>query len=80
VPLVDVARSEGTPDPSVPQDHHGQAQIARRAGRARVRSLVGARWPLFAVLGVQAVLTLRLLWSNTAFQDEALYLRAGHLE
>jgi 4-amino-4-deoxy-L-arabinose transferase-like glycosyltransferase len=45
-----------------------------------VRSLVGARWPLFAVLGVQAVLSLRLVWSNTAFQDEALYLRAGHLE
>ena len=45
-----------------------------------MRSLVGARWPLFAVLGVQAVLTLRFLWSNTAFQDEALYLRAGHLE
>ena len=22
----------------------------------------------------------RLIWSNTAFQDEALYLRAGHLE
>ena len=38
------------------------------------------RWPLFAVLTVQAVLSLRLIWSNTAFQDEALYLRAGHLE
>jgi 4-amino-4-deoxy-L-arabinose transferase-like glycosyltransferase len=25
-------------------------------------------------------LSLRLIWSNTAFQDEALYLRAGHLE
>jgi hypothetical protein len=32
------------------------------------------------VLGVQAVLSLRLVWSTTAFQDEALYLRAGHLE
>jgi 4-amino-4-deoxy-L-arabinose transferase-like glycosyltransferase len=37
-------------------------------------------WPLFVVLAVQAVLSLRLIWSNTAFQDEALYLRAGHLE
>ena len=45
-----------------------------------MRSLVVARWPLFAVLAVQAVLSLRLIWSNTAFQDEALYLRAGHLE
>jgi 4-amino-4-deoxy-L-arabinose transferase-like glycosyltransferase len=32
------------------------------------------------VLAVQAVLSLRFVWSNTAFQDEALYLRAGHLE
>lgn len=38
------------------------------------------RWPLFVILTVQAVLSLRLIWSNTAFQDEALYLRAGHLE
>ena len=32
------------------------------------------------MLIVQAALSLRLIWSNTAFQDEALYLRAGHLE
>jgi 4-amino-4-deoxy-L-arabinose transferase-like glycosyltransferase len=38
------------------------------------------RWPLAAVLVVQGILSLRLVWSNTAFQDEALYLRAGHLE
>jgi 4-amino-4-deoxy-L-arabinose transferase-like glycosyltransferase len=38
------------------------------------------RWPLLAVLVVQAALSLRLVWSNTAFQDEGLYLRAGHLE
>ncbi len=38
------------------------------------------RWPLAAVLAVQAALSLRLVWSNTAFQDEGLYLRAGHLE
>jgi hypothetical protein len=37
-------------------------------------------WSLPAVLGVQAALSLRHVWSNTAFQDEALYLRAGHLE
>lgn len=35
---------------------------------------------LLAVLAVQAVLSLRLVWSNTAFQDEAVYLWAGHLE
>ena len=45
-----------------------------------MRGVLAARWPLFAVLAVQAALSLRLVWSNTAFQDEALYLRAGHLE
>jgi 4-amino-4-deoxy-L-arabinose transferase-like glycosyltransferase len=38
------------------------------------------RWPLLVVLAVQGLLSLRFVWSNTAFQDEALYLRAGHLE
>jgi 4-amino-4-deoxy-L-arabinose transferase-like glycosyltransferase len=36
--------------------------------------------PLAAILAVQAALSLRLLWSNTASEDEALYLWAGHLE
>jgi 4-amino-4-deoxy-L-arabinose transferase-like glycosyltransferase len=38
------------------------------------------RWPLLAVLVAQVALSLRVAWSNTAFQDEGLYLRAGHLE
>jgi 4-amino-4-deoxy-L-arabinose transferase-like glycosyltransferase len=50
----------------------GERTVQR--GRLLRRSL------LPAVLGVQAALSLRLVWSNTAFQDEALYLRAGHLE
>jgi hypothetical protein len=33
-----------------------------------------------AVLVVQAVLSLRLVRADTAFQDEALYLWAGHLQ
>ena len=37
-------------------------------------------WPLGVVLAAQAALSIRLVWSNTAFQDEGLYLRAGHLE
>jgi hypothetical protein len=37
-------------------------------------------WPLLAVLGAQAGLSLRLIWSNTAYQDEGLYLWTGHLE
>src|SRR5271165_7681441 len=35
---------------------------------------------LLGVLVLQAALSLRLIWSNTAFEDEALYLWAGHLE
>jgi hypothetical protein len=36
--------------------------------------------PLLAVLLVQAVLSLRLIWANTAFNDEALYLWSGRWE
>ena len=39
------------------------------------------RWrglPLAVLLAVQVALSLRLIWSNTAFSDEALYLWAGH--
>ena len=38
------------------------------------------RLGLLVVLLVQAALALRLVWSNTAFQDEAEYLWYGHLE
>jgi len=38
------------------------------------------RWPLIAVLIVQALLSLRLVGADTAFEDEATYLWAGHLE
>src|ERR1022692_1441984 len=65
---------------AVTQDRSGHAVISGHTGQSVLRRLVAARWPLFAVLAVQAVLSLRLTWSNTAFQDEALYLRAGHLE
>jgi hypothetical protein len=56
------------------------------AGRADVaagwlgRTLASRGWPLLAVLAAQAALSLRLVRSNTAFQDEALYLWSGHLE
>jgi 4-amino-4-deoxy-L-arabinose transferase-like glycosyltransferase len=41
---------------------------------------MGRGWPLALLLAVQAALTLRLVWSNTAFADEALYVSAGRLE
>jgi hypothetical protein len=37
-------------------------------------------WQLFVILGVQACLTLRLVWANTAFVDEATYIWAGRIE
>ena len=37
-------------------------------------------WPLLPVLIVQTLLSLRLVWADTAHQDEALYLWAGHLQ
>jgi hypothetical protein len=51
----------------------------RHQGIPWARLLTGP-WPLLCLLGVQAVLSARLLYSNTAFADEALYLWAGHLE
>jgi 4-amino-4-deoxy-L-arabinose transferase-like glycosyltransferase len=41
---------------------------------------IARRWLLYVVLALQAALSLRLVWANTAFQDEGLYLWAGHLE
>ena len=35
---------------------------------------------LIAILTIQAVLSLQLIWSNTAFLDEAIYVSAGHVE
>lgn len=39
-----------------------------------------AQLGLYGVLAVQAILSLRLIWSNTAFLDEATYLYVGHVE
>jgi Dolichyl-phosphate-mannose-protein mannosyltransferase len=65
---------------------HGPAAppIASRTTPSAVdpaaRFRVPAGWPLILVLILQAVLSLRLIGADTAFQDEALYLWAGHLE
>jgi Dolichyl-phosphate-mannose-protein mannosyltransferase len=64
VPLVPVGPSPG-PGPASP--------VRRR----RIRPAAGL---LAGLLVVQALLSLGLVWSNTAYQDEALYLWAGRLE
>jgi hypothetical protein len=53
---------------------------ATSPARWQWKRLTRGPWPLVAILAVQAALSLRLIWSNTAFGDEALYLWAGHLE
>jgi Dolichyl-phosphate-mannose-protein mannosyltransferase len=50
----------------------------RQSRVARLR--VPSGWPLVVVLAVQLVLSVRLVRADTAFQDEATYLWAGHLE
>jgi 4-amino-4-deoxy-L-arabinose transferase-like glycosyltransferase len=60
------------------------APAAPMAGTHRQERLlwryIPSWWPLLAVLAVQAGLSLRLVRADTAFQDEAAYLWAGHLE
>ena len=53
--------------------------VSHRSSRT-VRARVPGNWPLLAILAVQTILSLRLIGADTAFQDEALYLWAGHLE
>jgi hypothetical protein len=80
----DDRRPGRTPRPHVVREASTEDQSV--AGRADVaagwlgRSLTSRGWPLLAVLAVQATLSLRLLRSNTAFEDEALYLWSGHLQ
>ena len=52
---------------------------ARRDDRP-TRWRVPSGWPLLPVLIVQALLSLRLVRADTAYQDEGLYLWAGHLQ
>ena len=52
-----------------------------KRGMARRDAYAFGEFPLvMAILTAQAVLSLRFIWSNTAFHDEAVYLSAGHVE
>lgn len=53
------------------------APVSRENHRRPHRRVPG---PLAAILAVQAGLSLLLAVSNTAFEDEALYIWAGHVE
>jgi 4-amino-4-deoxy-L-arabinose transferase-like glycosyltransferase len=56
----------------------GTAASHRPERRTRLR--VPRNWPLLIVLAVQTILSLWLVRADTAFEDEATYLWAGHLE
>jgi hypothetical protein len=45
-----------------------------------IRDIAAVPWLLLVVLGVQAMESLQLIWSNTAFLDEATYIWAGRIE
>jgi hypothetical protein len=71
-------------DREVPDASPGPGQTPALAERREARSVPTLAYlpglPLLVVLTLQASLSLRLMHSNTAFTDEALYLWAGHLE
>ena len=77
---ISVPVSLAAPGPVSQGDWDEQAGRVRVPARGLWGGLADRRWPLLAVLAVQAALSLRLVWSNTAFQDEGLYLWSGHLE
>jgi Dolichyl-phosphate-mannose-protein mannosyltransferase len=79
----------GTPPAPVTPDAGVESTVAARprgSRRARPRradrgwQAAGSILPLLIVLAVQAALSVRLVWADTAFQDEATYLWAGHLQ
>jgi hypothetical protein len=67
-------------DPSTSATTLSEATAPSHRLERTVRSRIPGNWPLLVILAVQAVLSIRLVRADTAFQDEALYLWAGHLE
>jgi len=78
-PATEPADGAGAPAAEEPQGAGpgGRKPLAERPGWGQ---RIAAAWPLLVVLAVQAALSVRLLHADTAFQDEALYLWAGHLQ
>jgi 4-amino-4-deoxy-L-arabinose transferase-like glycosyltransferase len=69
--------------PPAPADRIAVSVLGGRRAASEprpARRRVPARALLPIILAIQAGLSLPLVWSNTAFTDEALYLRSGHLE
>jgi putative flippase GtrA/glycosyltransferase involved in cell wall biosynthesis len=65
---------------SITAGHSGGWTVVSAPVRSRRQELARLLSPLTVLLAAQAVLSLSLVWSNTAFGDEALYLWEGHVE
>lgn len=69
---------------SAPAESPAGTLVARRTEADRpdrpTRWRLPAGWPLLPVLIAQTLLSLRLIRADTAYQDEGLYLWAGHLQ
>src|SRR5215472_11488476 len=83
----DMAEAGTSSAPVMPGASTEGAVVSRPRGSRRAETRAGRGWqaagsilPLLIVLAVQAALSVRLVWADTAFQDEATYLWAGHLE
>jgi hypothetical protein len=70
----------GVVQPVAPQPAASPAPAVSPRARARARRVSLSPLGLYLVLSIQAVLSLRLIWSNSAFLDEATYLFVGHVE
>lgn len=75
-PATAAAATPAAIDTAIPDGLQRTARHRARRTPRRIYCLLG----LLAVLAVQAALSIRLLWANTAFNDEALYLWSGHWE
>ena len=70
MPPGPVAPGAGTEVVVAAPPHKSRRAKRRRSARELLAAVLGA-WPLLVVLAVQAALSVRLLWADTAFQDEA---------
>lgn len=75
-PVMDRPRVDSQPGPMTPR----RLPIAEQKPGQRTAWGNTNQLLLIAILTVQTILSLRLVWSNTAFLDEAIYLSAGHVE
>lgn len=77
--------TESCPSPPLPAPNPTPVRLVSGTSPRPAADWIGlpvrpATLSLLVILTVQAVVSLQLVKSNTAFTDEALYLWAGHLE